>query len=143
MLSIFPFLVFFAAALIRTLMASSFASKAILSISKASVSARYASMACAIRRASGFIALSMAGDFFAEGKPTIPPHRFGTISQSSFALGLMAQRAPMIAPSSTSAAAAMKSGGHGMRSASSMIQARRASGSIVFELKAGTGCSGA
>ena len=55
----------------------------------------------------------------------------------------MAQRAPMMDPSATSAAAAMKSGGQGIRSASSMIQARSTSGSSVSASKAGTGFSSA
>jgi hypothetical protein len=46
-------------------------------------------------------------------------------------------------PSATSAAAAMKSGGQGIRSASSMIQAWSASGSSVSASKAGTGFSSA
>ena len=73
----------------------------------------------------------------------MPPHRFGTISHESRAFGLMAQRAPMIEPSATSAAAAMNSGGQGMRSASSMTQARSASGSNVSASNAGTGFSSA
>ena len=73
----------------------------------------------------------------------MPPHRFGTISHESRALGLMAHRAPMMEPSATSAAAAMKSGGQGMRSASSMIQARSASGNSVSASNGGTGLSSA
>jgi hypothetical protein len=70
---------------------------------------------------------------------TMPPHRFGTISHESRAFGFIAQRAPTMEPSATSAVAAMKSGEQGIRSASSMIQARSVSGSSVSASKVGTG----
>src|SRR6516162_6138324 len=94
-------------------------------------------------RSSGFSATPQAGDFFTEGSPTMPPQRFGTSSHESCDLGLMAQRAPMIDPRVTSTAAAMNSGGQGMRSASSMTQARKTSGSRVPASNVGTGFSSA
>ena len=65
------------------------------------------------------------------------------MSHESRAFGLIAQRAPTIDPSATSAAAATKSGGQGIRSASSMIQARSTGGSRVSASKFGTGFNSA
>src|ERR1043165_1704674 len=114
-----------------------------LVISYSARASAYALPATAMSPSKGFIAAAQAGDFFAAGSPTMPPHRFGTINQESRALGLMAHRAPMIEPKATMAAAAMKSGGQGMRSASSTIQPRSASGSRVSASNAGTGFSSA
>lgn len=87
--------------------------------------------AIATSRSNGFIAALAAGVFLAEGSPTMPPHRFGTTNQVSFGFGLMAHCAPMSIERATITVAATKSGGHGIRLASSMTQGRNASGSRI------------
>jgi hypothetical protein len=54
----------------------------------------------------------------------MPPHKFGTTNQVSFGLGLMAHWAPISIESATIAVAATKSGGHGIRQASSMTHSQ-------------------
>ena len=124
-------------------MASRCASWTTHSASYPSIAARCSSIERAISRSSGFIPELMPGVFFADGRATTPPHKLGTMAQSSRALGLIAQRAPMIEPRATMAAVATKSAGQGMRLASSVIQARKASGSSASASNAGTGCRGA
>ena len=67
-------------------------------------------------------------DFMALGRPTSPPHRFGSTIKSSNGHGRMPTLRPTKAPAATMAGAAMNSNGTHARSAVSLSQGRSGAG---------------
>src|SRR5262245_30820768 len=100
-------------------------------------------MANAIKRSIGLVPAAIAGVFKQLGSPTAPPQRFETISQSSYDFGLIAHFAPIIEPRPTMTGAATKSGGHGIRSASSTTHSRNGFSNRTLASNLSTGCNAA
>ena len=138
-----PLLGFFAASLMRPSMASFCASKTTLAVSYSASAAACSSRAFATEVIQRFQRRRPRGGFLGCGiaHNATPQVRHDQPESRDF--GLIAQRAPMIDPSATTAGAATKSGGQGIRSASSIIQPRSGSGSNVSASKAGTDFSSA